>query len=355
VSDLFSPSDPNFDDPLLARIRTALLTQDARMTVRAAQEAREDLVRRLAEEQGAQGGEAISDNPGYRVPTNGATLLKSRVMPRQRILARWMYGIGAVVLLICLIAGIPRWLAHHHDSARGQAMYVTRTGERTVVVLPGGGRAHLAPRTTLRIASGFGSKSRTVVLDGEAYFEVPHTASLPFIVQTSAVTVRVLGTAFDVRAYAGDASTHVTVTAGRVAVASRTTAKPTMLTAGMTGIVRDSSAIVVGIGTEATAWITGQLAFRSVPTTDVLSALTRWYGYQFRVTDSSIVRQKVTIRLSAESSKSAFTTLERILEVDVAIDGNVVTLRPRQKTGYPARSTNERRNRLNSSYMEVGL
>ena len=61
----------------------------------------------------------------------------------------------------------------------------------------------LAPRTTVRMLA-FGPQGRTVALDGEAFFDVPHANRAPFIVQTGRVSTRVMGTAFDVHHYHGE-------------------------------------------------------------------------------------------------------------------------------------------------------
>lgn len=62
--------------------------------------------------------------------------------------------------------------------------------------------------------------AREVVLEGEAYFDIAHDETHPFVVHTQGVTIQVLGTAFNVEAFTGQPSVVVTVARGRVRVSS---------------------------------------------------------------------------------------------------------------------------------------
>jgi ferric-dicitrate binding protein FerR (iron transport regulator) len=64
----------------------------------------------------------------------------------------------------------------------------------------------------------FGTKSREVFLEGEGYFDVQHNPEAPFIVHTGRVNTKVLGTAFNVKAYPGQEEIVVTVARGLVQV-----------------------------------------------------------------------------------------------------------------------------------------
>jgi len=222
--------------------------------------------------------------------------------------------------------------------------------------LQDGSRVQLAPRTTLHVDEAFGTGTRTVTLSGEAYFDVRHAVGGAFIVKTGTVSTRVLGTTFGVRHDAADSAVHVVVTTGRVAVAGGSTRRtPLTLSAGMIGIVTDSSAVTTST-TESpyVGWINGQLVFHKAPTADVLASLTRWYGYQFRLADSSLARQNLTLALSTESSSAALSTLKLMLDVDLTFDHNIVTLRPRVAGHATPRLTPRQHDTLFPTSLEVG-
>ena len=62
---------------------------------------------------------------------------------------------------------------------------------------------------------------REVYLEGQAYFDVKHNISRPFIVHTGSLQTIVLGTAFNIRALKGDNKIIVTVTRGKVSVGNQ--------------------------------------------------------------------------------------------------------------------------------------
>jgi ferric-dicitrate binding protein FerR (iron transport regulator) len=161
------------------------------------------------------------------------------------------------------------------------------------------------------------------------------------------VATQVLGTAFLVRHYESDTQVHVAVTEGKVSVvpdmprrktsASRFAsrfASGLTLTAGQIGDVTDStivtSAVSVNDITRETDWLRGRLVFQHIPVSQVLQTLSRWYGYQFRCTDSSLTNQNVTVALDGRSSAAAFAMLEQLLEVSLTVTGDTVMLTPRR-------------------------
>jgi ferric-dicitrate binding protein FerR (iron transport regulator) len=95
------------------------------------------------------------------------------------------------------------------------------------------------------------------------------------------------------------------------------------------------------------------LVFHQTPLPEVLATLARWYGYAFRVDDSTLAAQRVTIGLSTRSSSETLATLKLLLDVDLTIDHNEITLRPRQGTTRESAPKNIRRE-LSPLHQEMG-
>jgi transmembrane sensor len=209
--------------------------------------------------------------------------------------------------------------------------YATGAGQRATLALDDGTRVILAPQTTLRLVH-FDASSRTVMLDGEAYFEVLHATGTPFMVRAGSATARVLGTAFMVRHYRNDARARIAVTSGKVAISAASPhVAAAILTTGHVGDVTDST---VNVNTNGDAmseagWVRGKLIFHDVPLTQVLATLSRWYGYQFRFTDPALQQQNVTVGFNTQSSAAALALLEQVLGVKATVVGDTVTLAPR--------------------------
>lgn len=278
---------------------------------------------------------------------------------RSGLFQRWHWaGVGAAlaaaVVVFAVVTG--RRPSSSAPGLHGAThVYRTRTGQVATVVLSDGSRVQLAPRTTLSVDDAFGATTRTVALSGEAYFDVQHTTGAPFIVTTGAINTRVLGTTFGLRYGGEDSAVHVVVTAGRVAVARASApSAPLTLSAGMIGLVTDSSAVTLPTSASYVGWINGQLVFHKATTAEVLASLSRWYGYQFRLADSSLAHQNLTLALSTESSSVALSTLKLMMDVELTFDHNVVTLHPRVTSHAMPRLIPRQHDTLFPTSLEVG-
>lgn len=94
--------------------------------------------------------------------------------------------------------------------------YSAKTGEVKKIDLPDGSSVWLNAESTLILQEHFGGKSRNVYLIGEAYFKVSKNPEKPFLVNTSSVVVKVLGTSFGVRNYQNDPDISTCLVEGSV-------------------------------------------------------------------------------------------------------------------------------------------
>lgn len=157
---------------------------------------------------------------------------------------------------------------------------IPRGGEYALE-LADGTTVHLNAETELRYPSRFTGDERRVWLKGEAYFEVRREESMPFVVETGGMAVRVLGTEFDVRAYEGEARTLTTLVEGRVEVDAG---------GGRRGLEPGQQAVFdrvkggVEVRTvdveEFVGWKNGRLVFDNRPLEYILDELGRWYSFE---------------------------------------------------------------------------
>lgn len=138
-------------------------------------------------------------------------LLFSKVKPAKRMSNRFplwkKHGfreavrIAAVVLLTCGISVF--FTIRQQEQWKEQTNRVSvPPGQRTDIVLGDGTRICLNSGSEIQYPAFFSGNERRVKLKGEAYFEVKHSDSKPFVVETSDYSVKVLGTRFYVDAYA---------------------------------------------------------------------------------------------------------------------------------------------------------
>lgn len=341
MTDTPSPFDSDGADALRSKIRETLRARETRVPIPSIATAQQDLADRLAR------------------ATAEMTHRPSR--HRSGVPSSWQWGIaaGAMILAVVFAIGVTFMTQRNRapDMWTSAHRYVTGTGQQAVITLDDGTRATLAPHSELRVASGFGKAERAVALTGEVSFDVAHTAGAPFVAYAGRVRTRVLGTEFSVRHYADDPRVRVSVSAGKVAVAgqgSQTT--PVTLTAGEVGNVTDSGAIAVVANTSPheMEWRNGQLVLNEVPAMEVLTMLSRWYGYEFHCADTTLAQQRLTAVLSTQSSSAALATLKLLLDVDMTFNGNIVTLIPHRDGSLTSPRERSRQRDLITAQSEVG-
>ena len=102
---------------------------------------------------------------------------------------------------------------------QANATLVIHQKENRVIFLPDGSTVILSSGSKLNYPSSFdGMKKREVFLEGQAFFDIKHNPSRPFIVHTGKVETTVLGTAFNIKAIPGEKDITVTVKRGKVKV-----------------------------------------------------------------------------------------------------------------------------------------
>lgn len=89
-------------------------------------------------------------------------------------------------------------------------------GSKSKITLPDGSTVNLNSGSVLRYPAQFDNENRKVSIEGEAYFDVKKDPNHPFLVRTNGVTVRVLGTKFNVKSYSDEKTVETTLVIGKV-------------------------------------------------------------------------------------------------------------------------------------------
>lgn len=167
-------------------------------------------------------------------------------------------------------------------------MVTTPRGGQYTVVLVDGSKVLLNAASSLRYPTAFTGNDRTVELSGEAYFEVVHNKSQPFIVKTHRQDIKVLGTSFDVMAYSDEPNERTTLVDGSVQVSLG--AETRILTPGQQTLVNDNIAVANADVDKETAWTTGFFKFDHTDIHTIMREIVRWYdidiAYETPMNDS---------------------------------------------------------------------
>ncbi|HTI07228.1 MAG TPA: FecR domain-containing protein [Puia sp.] len=156
------------------------------------------------------------------------SLHQRRARPFHRRLPLFRNGwhrVAAVLVLLMMVSaaywaltGNNRKHPHQPVGAKGVDGILSALNKKQIIHLPDGSTVILNADSKLDYPASFAGKYREVYLSGEGYFDIVHHARMPFLVHTGKLTTRVLGTAFNIKAYPGDEAIEVTVTHGKVQV-----------------------------------------------------------------------------------------------------------------------------------------
>lgn len=256
--------------------------------------------------------------------------------PRNNKVFRLALRIGSVAAasVLLFLAGrmwLGRQAAGHHEQPALQQL-VTKTGSRSHIKLPDGTSVWLNAGSKLDYPKQFHGKNREVALEGEAYFDVVKDAGHPFIVKTTACSIRVLGTSFNVRFYPDEEMATTSLVTGSVEVMTdRKTVRlqpneklsipwrlPANLATTTTTATLKMPAIQIGTLTPVrdnimaeTAWKDNKLAFKRLPLGEVAQRMQRWYGAEIRFRNE----HKKSLSFSGVFEKESLTEALQALEM----------------------------------------
>lgn len=202
----------------------------------------------------------------------------------------------AAVLAIVLL-GTHYWTGKHQvpEDKTWQSIYVP-AGQRAELMLADGTKVWLNSRSTLTFPGSFKGNIRNVKLDGEGYFAVTKNVEQPFIVETNKCNVKVLGTEFNVMAYAADSVWETSLLEGAVEILvpgsnnSGMRLEPNMM-ASLKG-----NRLVKGRIKEVDyfLWREGLLCFNDISVRDMIEKLKLYYGVDIVVNNTRILKNRYT-------------------------------------------------------------
>jgi|SRR5579862_2765966 len=222
-------------------------------------------------------------------------------------------GAGAVV-----IVAVSVWLMSPPQQSEITAAYQTPLATHKVQRLPDGSELRLGARSSVSL--NFSAKDRYVVLEsGEALFKVAKDVSRPFVVQAGSITVRAVGTQFNVRR-AGDSTTvavsegvveiereqapgtEVRLEVGHLAAVSNANEEPTVKTINVAAV---------------SAWQNGRLEFFNEPLPQVVATVNRYSSREIVVTDPALANLRITGSIDGRNISEWLRALPEIFPVKV--------------------------------------
>jgi len=270
--------------------------------------------------------------------------------PKSRELLRRFLKIAAIFVLAFSFS----WAAISFLNSRSQSdtlaynQVITVKGQKSQIILTDGTRVWLNAETVLKYPAAFNEDRREVYLEGEAFFEVQKRENkVPFIVKTDDIDIEVLGTRFNVMAYADEETVETTVVEGSICVVTKgmepsqeqnvllkTNQKATLIKKGsrviLSEVELDKPALVKSAPTTSsvspiekeqilvspkvdvelhTAWKDDLLVFQSETLENITYKLERWYDVRIHIEDEELKDYRYTGKFAHKE------TLNQVLEI----------------------------------------
>ena len=255
----------------------------------------------------------------------------------KRIISPFWYVAATVIVLVGLSFLFDIHNIFNTASLNSQNLEViVPKGQRSQVLLPDGTKVWLNAGTIFKYPSSFLKNSREVYLEGEAFFSVSHNKRLPFLVHIkNNLTIKVLGTEFNVKCYNEDRNVETTLIKGSVVFTQRDDNNNVLKEINLAPkekvtydkvvqnmivtkfIVPDSSAIAASPNMvskivkvknndnkeevdnsdhldELTSWKDDALVFDNDSFEDIAIKMERWFGIPISIKDDNLKEERFT-------------------------------------------------------------
>jgi len=231
----------------------------------------------------------------------------------------------AATLLLLIASGL---IIRYFVSRQSDVTFKTASNTRTIS-LPDGSRVTLNRNSALSYDPKFGQESRTLILKGEAFFEVAHDASKPFVIHINNAEVEVLGTSFDVQGYAQRKEVEVVVQTGVVMFSIPDEHKEVKLNAGQKGVYTTALKSLNSASNKDInflSWSTQKINFSGEDLRTVIETLNKTYHANIILSGDVSTTCVVTVSFDHQTLEAVLHVLESTLNLTYQIKGNQIEI-----------------------------
>ncbi len=193
----------------------------------------------------------------------------------------------------------------------------TPKGERRQLALADGSTVWLNAESTIKYPEKFDGDTREIYLEGEAYFDVAKNPAKPFKVHTDDFTTQVLGTSFNVLAYADQATITVSLDEGKVALSYGENS--VNLEPGTKGRFDKKSHSIdkSAISNKHNLWHSNILDFDNITLAQAAQSLERWFGKKIVIENTTLKGCRITASFNNPTIDDALEIIASTLSLHV--------------------------------------
>ncbi|MBC7874474.1 MAG: FecR family protein [Ferruginibacter sp.] len=267
---------------------------------------------------------------------------------------KWYWAAAVLILFTTGILGFGKLFTKGKGEAIAQNEVneiSTRKGSRSEIKLPDGSVVWLNAGSKLTYTKEYGQQIREVTLTGEGYFDVVKISDKPFIIHTSNIDIKVLGTVFNVKAYPEDKQTETSLIRGSIEVTMKNRPDNKIILAPHEKLVvenefflkkeaekfhlrytpptvsvnklkynRDDSTVV------ETQWMDNKLVFNDLSFGEIVVMMERWYNVVIELQDEVLEQKRMTGNFEKESIDQALEALKLTMSFSHEQTGNKIII-----------------------------
>ncbi len=246
------------------------------------------------------------------------------------VIRRYRIALGVAASLLLLLAlTTVRTLSSENLLKKTITESIAPLGQKSQLVLPDGTKVYLNSGTVLRYDSHFGKRNRKIELTGEAFFEVARYRKHPFTIQASNLEIKVLGTKFNVTAYADDPVIETYVTEGKVNVRDIRSDQSLILEAHQkASYVKERKQLTLSEVSSGNliSWKENILYFDNENFKNIIHKLERWYDVSISLEGKDSIDDRFTLTIKDESLREVLDLISLTTPIQYKFEDHKVTI-----------------------------
>ncbi|HZL11272.1 MAG TPA: FecR domain-containing protein [Prolixibacteraceae bacterium] len=250
---------------------------------------------------------------------------------KAKVISLEIFNRIAVSVLVILAVGFGSlWVNDHFVASpkSGLVVFEAPSGEKSKIVLADGSQVWLNSETKLQYDA---MNPRSVILNGEAYFEVKKDRSHPFLILTSSgMKVKVTGTKFNLRSYNDESFVETSLEEGEVIIEGKNSNKLAVLKPGQQSKydVKSQKIKVQNVSSEIySIWRNNELRFSDITFEDLVPRIERWYGISIKLDSGIEKNDRFTMTIKTESLRELLTMMQLTSKFNYEINGSFVEIK----------------------------
>lgn len=292
----------------------------------------------------------------------GDNIPDDRVVEMKPTRKKWYWAAAAVLFLSVGLLWLSRnskGNATEKDAIAGNINEVsTRPGSKSMVKLPDGSTVWLNAGSKISYTKDFGKEIREVYLTGEGFFDVTKNKEKPFIIHTSSINIKVLGTAFNVKAYPEDKKTETSLIRGSIEVTIKNRPNDKIILSPSEKLIVENNQVlqnetlkpstvkavtpaaaaeplvsinklkysVIDSTVAETQWVNNKLVFRDESFEELAIRMERWYDVNIEINDPELKQERFNGIFEKETISQALEALRILIPFKYDQNGNTIII-----------------------------